>query len=137
MSRAEWRTVARALWLLWTIRIALAFVPVRRVRAWLARHPGAAGADGPAPDVLDRAVWSVGAARRLAPGATCLIQALALEALLARAGQPARLCVGVAREPGGPLQAHAWLEASGRILLGGTRAAIARYARLLDLPAPR
>jgi hypothetical protein len=137
MSSAEWSILARALSLLWGIRIALAFLPVCRVRSWLGRHGAGLRRGGPAAGDLGLAAWSVTAARRFTPGATCLVQALALEALLARAGQPARLCVGVARDSDGPLLAHAWVEASGRIVLGGSRAAIDRYAKLLDLPAPR
>jgi hypothetical protein len=65
--------------------------------------------------------WAVAAVSSYVPNATCLVQALAAESLLARAGYPSRLHLGVARaEPPGrrTLDAHAWLECGGHVLLG-------------------
>lgn len=51
-------------------------------------------------------VWSVESAAQLLP-ASCLVQSLALERLLVAQGVPARLRIGVARDP---FDAHAWVE---------------------------
>ena len=54
--------------------------------------------------------------RRL-PSMTCLIEAMALQDLLARRGWSAQLRIGV-RNHGESLEAHAWLESGGRVLIG-------------------
>jgi hypothetical protein len=65
---------------------------------------------------------------RYVPSATCLTQALALRRLLARHGRVSVLNLGVRNPPGGRLQAHAWLEADGRVILGDPGSV--EYARL-------
>ena len=67
--------------------------------------------------VIDDTSRAVQAAARFVPAATCLTQALALRALLARRGRPSTLTLGV-RHPARSVEAHAWLEADGRIVLG-------------------
>lgn len=69
------------------------------------------------PASVDETSGAVRRAARFVPGATCLTQALALRALLARGGRASTLTLGV-RNPVGALEAHAWLEADGRIVLG-------------------
>lgn len=63
-------------------------------------------------------LWAVDAASRRIPDASCLTQAIAALLLMRRHGYTARFCVGVARAPGGALDAHAWLERDGRVLIG-------------------
>jgi Transglutaminase-like superfamily len=72
------------------------------------------------PTPVDRIVWAVEAAGRAIPGMkNCLVQAVAAEAMLARAGHPCELRIGAAKNgPGGGLIAHAWLESEGRVLIG-------------------
>jgi hypothetical protein len=60
--------------------------------------------------------WATQAVARRIPNATCLTQSLALQYLLARAGQPSSLRIGVARDASG-FRAHAWVDAGGRIFL--------------------
>ncbi|MSR22793.1 MAG: lasso peptide biosynthesis B2 protein [Gemmatimonadetes bacterium] len=71
------------------------------------------GCDGGTARPLD-----VARAARVVPGATCLVQALAAEWPIRRGGAAASLRFGVAKGDGG-LDAHAWLESGGRVLLGG------------------
>lgn len=61
---------------------------------------------------------AVQAASAYVPGATCLTQALAARVLLSSEGHPSRLRLGMARIDGS-LQAHAWLESDGTIVVGG------------------
>jgi len=72
------------------------------------------------PTPADRIVWAVEAAGRVIPGMkNCLVQAVAAEAMLARAGHPCELRIGAAKNgPSGGLIAHAWLESEGRVLIG-------------------
>ena len=53
--------------------------------------------------------WAVLAVARRLPGTRCLPRALALQSLMARAGLPAQLCIGVAKDGSAGLEAHAWV----------------------------
>ena len=67
----------------------------------------------------ERIVWAIRAVSRYLPGTrNCLVQSLAAQAMLARRGYPARLCIGVAKDEGGQLKAHAWVECEGNIVIG-------------------
>jgi len=70
-------------------------------------------------------------ASRYIPHATCLVQAIAMQALLAHNGYSSQLHIGVAKANRGQLQAHAWVEYDGRVVLGATSAQ--RYTPLLSL----
>ena len=74
--------------------------------------------------------WAVSVASRYVPGgATCLPQALATHVLLERAGYAARLHIGVAKNGERQLQAHAWVESQGRVVIGGSE--VGRYTPLM------
>ena len=49
----------------------------------------------------------------------CLTNALAVQFLLGRRGYSTVLRIGVAKKDGSALEAHAWLEHEGEVLLGG------------------
>ncbi len=102
-----------------TVRAALWILPFGELRSAIARlvHPRQ-GSHAPPPDETDRIAWSVGSAARFVPKATCLTQALAGEVLLIRAGYPAQVRIGVAKDPAGKLEAHAWVESDGRVVIG-------------------
>ena len=72
----------------------------------------------PARDPAEVAA-AVLAASRLLPGtSSCLAQALAARILLRRQGLPCELRIGVNRPSHGGLEAHAWLESEGHVILG-------------------
>lgn len=120
----------RSALLLGVARIALWILPLRAARRVVARlAPRAPGAPGP-----DRIGWAVTAARHVVPRATCLPQALAGEALLVRHGHAAELIVGVAKTPKGGLEAHAWVESGGKLVIGELRQGISQYTPLPPLP---
>ena len=97
---------------LWAVRVGLWVLPWRIV----SRPPAVINQAFPCP----AQEWSaaVRAASRYVLSPTCLAQALALRRLLARHGCVSVLNLGVRNPPGGRLQAHAWLEADGRVILG-------------------
>jgi hypothetical protein len=68
------------------------------------------------PETIEEVSRAVDRASRFVPGARCLAQALTAQILLARRGIPTELRIGVAREEGGPVRAHAWLEGGGKVL---------------------
>lgn len=79
-----------------------------------------------------RVPWAVAAASRLwCP--TCLVQALATQALLEMHGAGATICIGARRRSDGKFEAHASVHSSGRIVLGQPVAvyhALARFDRM-------
>lgn len=119
----ERRDLLRAVGWLLVMRLGLWLLPFRRLReivsTYLARprrpRPGSANAAEAA-----RIAWAVQAVGPYVPATTCLTQALAAQVLLARAGHPVRVHIGVIREAGGQFAAHAWVESAGRVLIGGT-----------------
>ena len=82
---------------------------------------------------IDRMAWAMGVASRFVPRATCLAQGLAAQLLLSRQGYRARLYIGVAKDENERLEAHAWLEAQGRIVVGGKSVDLSRFAPLPPL----
>ena len=74
------------------------------------------------PVSVERVVWTVQVASRYVPAATCLTQALAAQVLLGREGYESSLRLGVARGERGKLQAHAWVECQGKVVIGQTEA---------------
>jgi len=73
--------------------------------------------------------WAVEAvSRRLPWRSSCLVQALAAEALLNRYGCPARLHIGVSKETDRTLLAHAWVESGDLVVVGAGD--LTRYAAL-------
>ena len=78
----------------------------------------------------DRIVWAVETAGGAIPGMkNCLVQAVAAEAILIRAGHPCKLRIGAAKNGPRELIAHAWLESEGRVLIGDFE--LDRYAPLM------
>jgi hypothetical protein len=78
---------------------------------------------------IEKIAWAVAVASRYVPAATCLTQALAGQILLAQHGEPALLQIGVAKNEAGKLEAHAWVESRGRIIIGDSEE-LFRYTRL-------
>lgn len=119
LPKAERRLIMAAVGLLAGVRIGLWVLPFRSVhdaiRVFGSRPPSRDAGDPP----VERIVWAVGAADRLVPRTTCLVRALAAQALLARCGHASQLRLGVARGSGRVFEGHAWLEQDGRVLIGG------------------
>jgi hypothetical protein len=59
------------------------------------------------------------AAARVPGGRNCLVQALVAHTMLRRHGIPSELRIGVRRTGASLLEAHAWIECDGDILVGG------------------
>ena len=111
------------------VRLALTALPFRWVRSLAERPRQAPGRSS--EFTVEELAWAVSAAARRVPRSTCLTQALALESLLRREAYDASLRLGVAKTPEGALEAHAWLESDGRVVIGGPRS-----ARFVSLPLP-
>ena len=126
LPRSErWLLVKTAL-LLGAIRIGLRLIPFQRLKQLLDSASKSRAAN---QFSADRIAWAVTAASRYVLGdKPCLTQALAAKLLLKRRGYPACLRIGVAREDGGKLQAHAWVESEDGVVVGGGE--LSRYTPL-------
>ena len=100
-----------------SVRVGMWLTSFRRLHRSLARIARPTGSPDPTPGEVDRIGWAVCSAARFVPGATCLPQALAAEAILRRRGHPADLRLGVKRGDDG-VEAHAWVESYGRVIVG-------------------
>ncbi len=103
------------------------------LRGRLARAPAR---DEPSLAEQREVAWSVAAAARLVPGATCLTQAMAGQALLSRLGKASTIRITLPAEaPDGALRPHAWLLANTTILLGGTPQEFAAHRPITEFRA--
>ena len=123
------RLLAEAAALVVLARLGLWLLPFRSVRGLLARVPARATDARDDNTITGRIAWAVPVVSACVPAATCLTQALAAQALLARRGCPAELRIGVARGANGMLEAHAWVERDDRVVIGD-RADLSRYSIL-------
>ena len=122
LAPAERRLLIEAALAVAAVRVGLWLLPFRAMRR-AGERLGSWGAGrrarGQATHSPERIAWAVAVVSQYIPRASCLTRALAAEALLARRGYPAQLRIGVAKGLGGRLEAHAWLERDGQVLIGG------------------
>ena len=79
------------------------------------------------------ASWAVEAAARNVPWrAMCIQKGIALQWMLRRRGVNAMLHYGVARDAAGEIEAHVWVAADDRVIIGGEEAA--RFSRVATFP---
>jgi len=123
LTSGERRLLFRTLFVVALARVALWILPLAMARYVVT---GTVGAMAQIP--VERLLWAVKAASRLVPRATCLTQAVAVQALLASAGHESRLEIGVVKDSSHRFEAHAWVTCGDRVLIGGPD--VARYVRL-------
>jgi len=126
LSRSEILFLTHCLLVVAAVRLGLTLLSYNHVRRRVtrldARQPASIGN-------LRRVAWGVAAAARFVPRASCLTQALAGQYLLARQGNASKIRIGIERDTGTQLKAHAWLMSGDQIVLGGS---IDRFAHLVD-----
>ncbi|MBW4477282.1 MAG: lasso peptide biosynthesis B2 protein [Tolypothrix brevis GSE-NOS-MK-07-07A] len=74
---------------------------------------------------------SVNAVSRYMPGVKCLARALTTQVLMSRYGHSCELRIGVAKGEKGTLEAHAWVEYQGLIVIGN----LTDLSRFMPLPS--
>ncbi|WP_375203491.1 lasso peptide biosynthesis B2 protein [Hyphococcus sp.] len=82
------------------------------------------------PAFAHRTAVAINQAAQFIPHATCLVRSMAAKFLLDRKSYGSSICVGVAKETGAPLQAHAWLKSGDLIIIGNEERQLSRYAPL-------
>lgn len=117
---ADRRLLVRAFGMHTCVVLLLPVAGVGRLSRWLAGGSVDRDARGIDAAAMERVVWAVRQAAAVAPwGRTCLTEALTAGVLLRRAGCETTLQYGVAsKEAAGGLDAHAWLEYRGAVILG-------------------
>jgi Transglutaminase-like superfamily len=113
LAAGERRVLLHVFVMVSAVRVALWILPVQAARRIVAR--ASACRDGGSVRQL---VWAVRAASRYVPGASCLTQAIAAQALLGRYGVPSQIEIGVSKNHS-RFHAHAWLVCQGQVVLGG------------------
>ena len=115
----ERRLRLEALSVMLRVRLRLSLRPIPAARAWMERRAASSpAAPPPAPSTpaeVDRAVRS---AATFLPGATCLVRAMTGRILLGRRGVPCGVRLGLAKDGGGDLDAHAWIECADGTVVG-------------------
>ena len=122
MQSSQRRLLGEALLALLMARGAMAFLPFRRIAAWL----GTPGAESPATAAAEEIQtaqevgWAVEAvARRVPWDGRCLAQALAATAMLRRRGLEGTVSFGACPGESAEFDAHAWLRLGSCMVTGG------------------
>jgi hypothetical protein len=117
-GRVQWLYLNAALWLI-AVKIGLHLLPFNRLRGWLAR-PGQPNEKPVTIEEMHEIVLAIKRVGRvLAPlRINCLPQALVGHRLLRHQGFEVRLKIGVLKNHGDQISAHAWLEYQGQVILG-------------------
>ena len=126
LSGSEMLFLAHCLLVVVAVRLGLTLFSYNHVRRIVTRldasRPASIGE-------LRRVAWGVAAAARVVPHASCLTQALSGQYILARQGNASKIRIGIERDTGTQLKAHAWLMSGNHIVLGGS---IDRFTHLVD-----
>ena len=114
--------------------MGLWLIPFRMMRQLLAKLArGSVASSVEQSGLVARIAWAVSVTSRYVPLATCLTQALVTKLMLARSGCYSILRIGVARSESGRLEAHAWVESNGKVVIGGSESSLKKYTTLAAL----
>lgn len=115
--------------LLTLVRMALVLISLPRILTGLQRVGTLIRLPNlPRSSVLDLAERS---SRHLPFKVTCLSLALVAQTLLMQSGGGGVLTIGVKRMSPGWIEAHAWLEEGGKVVLGGPQHLVGDYTPIL------
>lgn len=124
--------------LLTLIRLGLWLVPFERL--WklslkLGQRPAKAVLPAKTDvQIVRQIVWAVNLSARFTPGgAKCLARALTTKVLLDQRRCPSLFKIGVAKDASGGLDAHAWIEFQGHVVMGQV-SKLSEYTSLPPLP---
>lgn len=111
--------MVKAALLLLGARAALKLLPFRTILDWAERpeaDPAAGGLLAPGTRRFVRSIDAVG--HRLFPRNPCLTQAVLVQRHLRARGHPSELRIGVRKGATMTLEAHAWVECDGEVVIG-------------------
>jgi len=128
ITPAEQRRLVRAFLIVVGVRIGLSLVPFPRFQALLARLRAQARVKSGVVPTTEQLARDIRVVSSYVPRATCLTQALAGQVLLQHFGHCAVVHVGVTKDEG-LIQAHAWLESDGKVVIGESEVAYVPLTR--------
>lgn len=125
LRRCDRTLLIKTYLLLGLVRLGLWLLPFKTLQAWLIKlhHPST---QYQAPTLtpisrraVGRTVWAVNTSSRYMPGnVKCLARALVTQVLIRRRGYEPELKIGVAKAEDHSLEAHAWVELQGQVIMG-------------------
>ena len=115
--------LGQAFLLLLGVRLGLAFISFQRLRTILKSLSSSSKAEHDDSQITQQTVrqviWAVEKSSSLMPGgAKCLAKALTTQVLMARRGCDCEFKIGVAKTDEDTLEAHAWIEKDGQVIMG-------------------
>ncbi|MEB3210528.1 MAG: lasso peptide biosynthesis B2 protein [Leptolyngbyaceae bacterium] len=133
LKRGDRHLLIRTLVLLSLIRLGLRLLPFRTlIQRLSAMHQPTSSFSPTHLRYVGRCVWAVNVSSRLMPGdIKCLARALTTHLLLNQYGVDTELKLGVAKSMGGALEAHAWVEYQGQVIMGN----LCDLSRFIPLPS--
>ncbi|MGB5900380.1 MAG: lasso peptide biosynthesis B2 protein [Geitlerinemataceae cyanobacterium] len=100
------------------VRLGLRFLPFQTLQKRLAQR-SQISRHTPEPLSIGKIVWAIDTATRYMPGGVkCLARALVTQTMMKQHGHSGELRIGVAKGQTGELEAHAWVEHRGRVVIG-------------------
>jgi hypothetical protein len=119
LSLADQFFLGQVAFLLGTVRLGLSLLPFRTLRRFLRRFARLAPKQPADHTALLKVTTAVEiTSRPLNDRITCLTRALVTYMLLLRRGYAVDLRIGVAHGADGRLEAHAWVEYNGQVIMG-------------------
>jgi hypothetical protein len=134
LKGADRHLLLRTFLLLGSIRLGLWLLSFKTLQQLLARvsQPSISTAK-PEPILIGKIIWTVDLISRYMPGQVkCLARALTTQVLMKQSGYTCELRIGVAKGESGKLEAHAWIEHQGIIVIGYLKD-LARYTPMPSL----
>ncbi len=113
-SRVDQQLLITTLLTMITIRLKLWFIPFNRIQQSIERSTNKTANNIP----VAKLIWTVQTVSNYIPQATCLTKALTAQKLLKKNGYHSMIKIGVNKDAEGEFEAHAWLEYSGRVIIG-------------------
>lgn len=130
LATAHRTLLIEATLLLLVVRLGLWLLPFDQLRKLLFRKKGTESQGPRMPPQSVKSITSgVTLMSRYVPAATCLTRALVTLVLLEKYGHVGRLRIAVAKDAVGKLEAHAWVESQGHIVIG-SRTDLSRFTVL-------
>jgi len=130
LSAGDKFLLSKSLYLLIAVRVVLHLISFQKILQRIDKESVFPFSEADKRPSLDKIAWAVETVSRYIPGTTCLYKALASKIILARYGYEASIHIGVDKKETGSLDAHAWVEIDGHILIGDVRD-LTRFTPLL------
>ncbi|WP_026733938.1 lasso peptide biosynthesis B2 protein [Fischerella sp. PCC 9605] len=132
LGAGERNLLVTTLILLGGVRLGLWLLPFRNLLKLLEKiSQPSRRSHSPNQVTLSKIIWAVNAVTRCMPGVKCLARALTTHVIMNQYGYASQLRIGVAKTELGKLEAHAWIEHQGRVVIGN----LSDLYRFIPLPS--